>query len=143
MYKKHAVALGVVALLSGCMTTPVCEPDTVVNIPQSAVPAQSSEDIKVIVLPVDLDFDDPAKKKLQSVVRNELESQIVSSGANLVDRKLANKLKNEIKLAEQSGRYNTKGVPIADLAVITEITSSDLSYKHTKAHKATSLLNLT
>ncbi len=142
MFKKHAVALGVVVLLSGCQITKtnICTPDAVVNIPEAEVQSKNSEDIRVIVLPVDLDFEDPAKKKLQSVVRNELESHVVSTGADLVDRKLANKLKNEIKLAEQSGRYNTKGVPIADLAVITEITASDLSYKHTEAHKAKSLI---
>lgn len=143
MFKQSAVALGLTTLLSGCMMTgpdAICTPDTVVNIPQAEVPAKNSEEIKVIVLPVDLDFKDSAKNKLQSVVRNALETHVTDTGTQLVDRKIANKLTKEIKLAEQSGRYNTKGVPIADYAVITEITSSDLSYKHTEAHTATNLL---
>ncbi len=143
MLKQSAVALGLTTLLAGCQLTgpsAVCTPDTIVNIPEAEVPAKSSDDVKVIVLPVDLEFEDSAKDRLQSIVRNALETHVTETGTQLVDRKLANKLKKEIKLAEQSGRYNAKGVPIADYAIITEITSSDLSYKHTEAHTATNLL---
>ncbi|MDB1124189.1 hypothetical protein [Vibrio algarum] len=137
MFKKTAVAALVITSLSGCalMGGPehVCTPDTRVDIPVAEVELKSTEDQRVIVLPVDMEFDDSAKKKLQSVVRNDLEAQIAGSGAKLVDRKLANKLKNEIKLAEQSGRYNTKGVPIADLAVLTEITASEFSKEYVEA----------
>lgn len=66
---------------------------------------------------------------MQSAMRNALETQIDETGANLVDRKIANKAKSEIKLAEQSGRMSTKGVPIADFAIITEITHADLTTK--------------
>lgn len=142
MFKQSAVALGVTILIAGCApkAEQVCLPDTTVPLPVAQVQPKTSEDIKVIVLPVDLEFNDVAKAKLQSVMRNALESQVTSTGTQLVDRKLANKLKKEIKLAEQSGRYNKKGVPIADYAVITEITSSDLSYKHTEAHTAKNIL---
>lgn len=130
MLKQTAVALGVSLMLSGCISTgpdAICTPDMAVNLANAEVPAKSSEDRKVIVLPVDMDFKDSAQKKMQSVIRNALESQVIETGTQLVDRKLANKLKKEIKLAEQSGRYNTKGVPIADYAVLTEITSTDFS----------------
>ncbi|MFC1236407.1 hypothetical protein [Vibrio sp. F74] len=137
MFKKTAVAALVLTALSGCALTGgpehVCTPDNRVEIPVADVEVKSAKDQRVIVLPVDMEFNDSAKKKLQSVVRNDLEAQIAASGAKLVDRKLANKLKNEIKLAEQSGRYNTKGVPIADIAVLTEITASEFSKEYVEA----------
>jgi len=140
MLKKTAVATIVLSTLAGCKLlgpSQVCTPDTRVDIPAAEVTAKSSGDLKIIVLPIDMDFSDSAKKKLTSVYRNDLEAQISDSGAKLVDRKLANKLKNEIKLAEQSGRYNTKGVPIADMAVLTEITASDFSKSYSDAYSYT------
>ncbi|WP_217541379.1 hypothetical protein [Vibrio metschnikovii] len=136
MFKQTAVALGVSALLSGCISmgpVPICTPDTSVPLLESEVPAKSSQDVKAIVLPVDVNFKDVAQDRVQSVIRNSLESQIVETGTELVDRKLANKLKGEIKLAEQSGRYNTKGVPIADYAVLTEVTNLDFSKSFSEA----------
>ncbi|WP_261836564.1 hypothetical protein [Vibrio ishigakensis] len=129
MLKKTLVASALVSTLAGCAggIDTVCTPDTRVELETAEVQLPSSENMKVVVLPIDIDFEDVAAKKMQAVFRNELESQINSTGANLVDRKIANKVKSEIKLAEQSGRLNTKGVPIADYAVITEITSSELS----------------
>ncbi|KXF83037.1 hypothetical protein [Enterovibrio coralii] len=140
MFKKGLVAVSLAAAISGCQLTQVsdvCLPTDMVEIENAAVPSKKSEDIKVIVLPVDMSFDDPAKGRLQTVFRNDLEATIEKTGSKLVDRKLANKLKGEIKLAEQSGRYNTSGVPIADLAIITEVTASDLSYSFTERREKT------
>jgi len=134
MLKKTALALSLSVILSGCAgVSEVCQPNYHVDIATSEQPAKKAEDNTIIVLPIEIGFKDPAAKKIQSVLRNELESQIVKSGTNLVDRKIANKLKNELRLAEQSGRYNTKGVPIADYAVLTEITASDLKTSFSKA----------
>ncbi|GIC77402.1 hypothetical protein [Moritella sp. F3] len=133
MLKKTALALSLSVILSGCAANKVCEPNYKIDIAASEQPAKSAADRKVIVLPVEIGFKDPAAKKIQSVLRNELESQIIKSGTNVVDRKIANKLKNELKLAEQSGRYNTKGVPIADYAILTEITASDLKTSFSKS----------
>lgn len=128
MLRKTLMASAVLATLSGCSTiAKVCTPDTHVDIETAEVQMPSSESSKVVVLPVELDFKNSASKKMQSAMRNALETQIDETGANLVDRKIANKVKGEIKLAEQSGRLNTKGVPIADYAIITEITHADLS----------------
>ncbi|WPC74316.1 hypothetical protein [Vibrio porteresiae] len=135
MFKQTAVALGVVALLSGCVTVDkVCTPDTTVPLTNSDVPTKTSTSSKVIVLPVDVDFKDPAVKRIQGTMLDAIEGQVVETGTVLVDRKIAKKLTSEIKLAEQSGRYNSKGVAIADYAVVTQLTSSDLSYKFEKAY---------
>ncbi|WP_407333998.1 hypothetical protein [Enterovibrio sp. 27052020O] len=132
MFKKSLVAVALTSLVSGCAVNNVCLPNTQVELETAAVPGKKAQDIKVIVLPVDMAFEDSAKGRLQTVYRNDLEATIEKTGSKLVDRKLANKLKGEIKLAEQSGRYNKKGVPIADLAIITEVTASDLSYSFTE-----------
>ncbi|PSV48920.1 hypothetical protein [Photobacterium indicum] len=137
MFKKTLLATILLTTLSGCVTTGperVCTPDTKVAIETADVKTPSTENLKVIVLPVDAEFKDSSNTKVKSVLRNDLEAQIAHSGANLVDRKLANKLKNEIKLAEQSGRYNSKGVPIADYAILTEIISTDLSKSYKEAY---------
>ncbi|MCB5359021.1 hypothetical protein BCT70_009295 [Vibrio lentus] len=122
------MAGAVLTTLSGCASvSEVCTPDTRVEIEAADIQLPSSDDTKVVVLPVDLEFKNSASKKMQAAMRNALETQIDATGANLVDRKIANKVKGEIKLAEQSGRLSSKGVPIADYAVITEITRADLS----------------
>jgi hypothetical protein len=128
MLKKTLMASAVLATLSGCASvSEVCPPNTRVEIEEADVQLPSSEDTKVVVLPVDIDFKNSASKKMKSAIRNALETQVDNTGANLVDRKIANKVKGEIKLAEQSGRLSSKGVPIADYAIITEITHADLS----------------
>ncbi|WP_413282957.1 hypothetical protein [Vibrio sp. MA40-2] len=136
MLQKTLIASTVLIALAGCSSLPsdeVCTPDTRVEIEQADVKIPSTEDVKVVVLAPNITFDDEAKTKLISSMRNELETQISHSGAELVDRSLANKLKKEVMFAEQSGRYSTQGASIADIAVITEITASDLTYKYTKA----------
>ncbi len=127
MFKKTLMATVIVAGLAGCQTTEVCTPDTRVELEAAEVQLPSSDNMKVVVLPIDLEFKNHAAKKMQATMRNALETQVDETGANLVDRKIANKVKGEIKLAEQSGRLSNKGVPIADYAIITEITSADLS----------------
>lgn len=134
MFKQTAVALGVVTLLSGCAVNGVCTPDTKVPMEKSAVPAKTSTSSKVIVLPVEADFKDPAVKRIQATMLGALEGQVIATGTTLVDRKIANKLKAEIKLAEQNGRYNSKGVPVADYAVITQLNSSEISKEFHEAY---------
>lgn len=129
MLKHSAISLATLAFLSGCATGPstVCLPNTAVQIANSDVPTVINADKKYIVLPVDINFNESAKSKIKTAVVNQLESQMSKSGVNLVDRKLAIKLKNEILLAEQSGRYNSSGIAIADYAVITEVTKNEFS----------------
>lgn len=138
MFKKTLLATTLLITLPGCisLTGPdaVCTPDTRVNIETADVQMPSTEDLKVIILPIDAEFKDSSNEKVKSVIRNALEEQVANSGANLVDRKLANKLKGEIKLAEQSGRYNSKGVPVADYAILTEIVSTDFSKSYQEAY---------
>lgn len=135
MLKKTLVASALITALSGCtrIADEVCTPDTRVEIDTTEINIPSTEDTKVIVLPPSISFHDQAATKLMSSMRNSLEAQIAKSGAELVDRSLANKLKNELILAEHSGRVSTKGASIADIAIITEITASNLTYKHKEA----------
>lgn len=137
MFKKTLLATTLLIILPGCSLTgpdAICTPDTRVNIETADVQMPSTEDLKVIILPIDAEFKDSSNEKVKSVIRNALEDQVANSGANLVDRKLANKLKGEIKLAEQSGRYNSKGVPVADYAILTEIVSTDFSKSYQEAY---------
>ncbi|PMN70273.1 hypothetical protein [Enterovibrio norvegicus] len=135
MFNKKLTAVALSMVLTGCMTVAeLCPPDTKIEMETAGIPAKTSDERTVIVLPVDMEFEDVAKSRLQAVLRNDLESVIAGTGAKLVDRKSAEKLKGEIKLAEQSGRYNKSGVPIADIAVITEVTASKLSSSFSEAY---------
>ncbi|MGR5061883.1 hypothetical protein [Photobacterium sp. DNB22_13_2] len=132
MSKKLLLAASITTVLTGCMSTPapegVCHSSTAINIPQSDVKVKTSQGKKAIVLPVDVARGVDYPSVLSSAFQHRLESQVDDSGAKLVDRSLAGKLKQEIQLAEESGRFNTSGVAIADYAVLAEITSSSLSY---------------
>ena len=132
MSKKLLLAASITTVLTGCMSTPapegVCHSSTAINIPQSEVKVKTSQGKKAIVLPVDVAAGVDYPSIMSSAFQHRLESQVDESGAKLVDRSLAGKLKQEIKLAEESGRFNTSGVAIADYAVLAEVTSSSLSY---------------
>lgn len=139
--KKNAIlASAVLFLASGCAMGPdhICRPDERVNIGNADKPVKNSADIKVSILDVDVPSKDAATTHLKTEIRNKLEGQVVDSGSTLVDRKLAKKLKKDVQLAEQSGRYSTKGVPVADFVVATEVTASDLT---TSFSEASSYLN--
>lgn len=131
MLKKTALAITVSMLLGGCATPQnICLPNTTVNIANSEVPTKGTGDKQYIVMPVDIAFKDSAAAKLKSTLVNQLEIQLTDSGVQTVDRTLANKLQKELKLAEQTGRFNTKGIAVPDFAILTEITKSSLSYSH-------------
>lgn len=135
MSKKTLLAVVITSTLTGCsiMGGPsapegVCHSSTAVNIPHSDVKMKTSEGQKAIVLPVDVAAGIDYPQTMANAFRHRLESQVNESGAKLVDRSLAGKLKTEIKLAEQSGRYNTNGVAIADYAILAEVNSVNLKY---------------
>ncbi|MGF1737375.1 hypothetical protein [Photobacterium satsumensis] len=132
MSKKLLLAASITTVLTGCMSTSapegVCHSSTAVNIPQSDVKVKTSQGKKAIVLPVDVAAGVDYRSVMATAFQHRLESQVDESGAKLVDRSLAGKLKQEIQLAEESGRFNTSGVAIADYAVLAEITSTSLKY---------------
>ncbi|WP_240002652.1 hypothetical protein [Photobacterium kishitanii] len=137
-FKKGLIAVALLSTISGCSSMDpdrLCLPSERIEMNNAEVPIVPNKDRKIIVLPVDIPFPESAAYSLKAVILNELEATITGIGGHVVDRKLASKLKNEIKLAEQSGRYNTNGVPIADIAVITEVTASNLSYSFEKERK--------
>ncbi|MCW8331913.1 hypothetical protein MD588_24245 [Photobacterium sp. SDRW27] len=136
MSKKLLLAAMITSTLSGCQLMSdvepapegVCRSNARINIPQGDVAVKTSQGKKAIVLPVDVASGIDHSKAVANAFQRRLESQVDVSGAKLVDRSLAGKMKQEIELAEQSGRYNTSGVAIADYAVLAEVTSSTLSY---------------
>ena len=138
-FKKGLIAVALISIISGCSSMDpdrLCLPSERIEINNAEIPVVPNKDQKIIVLPIDIPYPESASQSLKTVILNELEASILNIGGQVVDRKLANKLKNEIKLAEQSGRYNTNGVPIADIAVITEVTASNLSYSFEKESKS-------
>lgn len=135
--RKNAILASIVVFLaSGCAMGPdhICRPDERVSIGNADKPVKRSEDIKVSILDVDVPNRSVASSRLKTEIRNKLEGQVVDSGSILVDRKLAKKLKQDVQLAEQSGRYSTKGVPIADYVVDTEVTANNVTSSYREAY---------
>lgn len=139
MLKKTVMSMAIVSVLSGCASGPksICTPDTKAEIGTSEVEQGASVGSKVVVLPVDIKFKDSAAKNLQAVLLNDIETQIHEIGPELIDRDVASKLKEEIQLAEQTTNTNSDGVKVADYAVLTEVSSSQLKKSFTEAYSYT------
>ncbi|WP_256384020.1 hypothetical protein [Photobacterium toruni] len=133
------ISTTILLMVSGCSFGPnhICRPDEAISMGSAEIPVKRPGDIKVSILDVDIQNPDKAYLVLKSTMKTMLEGQVVDSGSVLVDRSLARKLKRDVQLAEQSGRYSTKGVPVANYVVVSEVTSSDLSTQFNKSRSYT------
>ena len=120
------ISTTILLMASGCSFGPdhICRPDEVISMGSSDIPVKRPKDIKVSILDVDIKNQDYASSRLQSTIKFLLEGQVVNSGSVLVDRSLSRKLKRDVQLAEQSGIYSTKSVPIANYVVLSEVTKT-------------------
>ncbi len=135
MLKRNVVALTVLAVLSGCKSTThnICPASTRVELPNSSQPMKGTANTKVIVFAPEMAFSNNSAKRISASLDQTLTSQINKTGAKIVDRKLAKKLKTEIQIAEESGRVSTNGVAIADMAILPKIGVANFSRKFTDA----------
>lgn len=124
-----------VTTLSGCIATNKVENsvDLITN-PSYIVPMAKSEHMpskeelagrrsRVVVLPVkfsgDTSYQTNAIKELSALIENGL----LRAPVELVDRKLANKLGDEIVAYEATGRYAGGDLNVADIAIMTVVNN--------------------
>lgn len=125
------VSMVIAIALTGCGGYLPVKDTQYVSIPVAELaPTQDmlqSSGAKIILSPIE--YSDKNDRVFVDSVYDDLSQRLLKSGNVLVDRKLANKLKNELLAAEQSGRFQTSGPAVADIAMMTKIVS--LSYSST------------
>ncbi|OLQ72810.1 hypothetical protein BIT28_06375 [Photobacterium proteolyticum] len=134
MKKQFVMAVLSAAILSGCAVKEVCPPSTRVNIPVSEVPGNSSDKYSAIILPAEVEFDDKAAVRISKKLTSLIENEVSKTGTKVVDRSLAKKLKDEIRLAESTGKYNSHKVPVADFAIITDVNGANFNHSFKEAY---------
>jgi len=140
MFKKALVAITVLTTITGCVSTKrnVCSASTRVELPMSSHPMKGSSNTKVIVFAPEMKFPTESADRVGAALSQSLSSQVHGTGSILVDRSLAGKLKTEIQIAEQSGIFSNEGVPIADIAIYTDIGLANFTREFTEARSWTS-----
>lgn len=144
--KRGAVAIGAltVTFLSGCASTGL---DNLGQYKKSELPKAeempSTAEIqngqsKVVIFEVqDGDIPEATQAKVGSALTGELEKFINSAGAELVDRSVAQKLKEEIRRAEMEGSTGYDGPPVGDFAVRGKISQASFGSEFTEARRWT------
>lgn len=131
-YLSLIVASG---LLTGCMGgSNIKDPLTFDKRPlvkASIMPTKtqlSGAKTRVIVFGIDdKDVSLAKRAKLGAAISNKVETILADTGVEIVDRKLASKLQDEINLAEIKGNNGYKGPEVADFSVTGKIISTNFS----------------
>jgi len=93
----------------------------------------SGKKVKIVLFePGDGSINMAKKAKVGHSISSRLEKYLAEAGAETVDRKIASKLKSELKLAESKGLSEYQGPDIADYAVNGEITNAVVGATFTK-----------
>ena len=127
--KISLIALSLTAsLLIGCgSTAPQVSSAASVSIPMAPMAPKADElnqEQKVVLLPFEI------TEQLHSVVASSgyagLEQALMKAGNTVIERDIAAKMRNELLVAEKTGKYRTSGLQAADLAIMVKVVSTDL-----------------
>lgn len=111
-------------------------PEFAVEVSANDVDPNGANQKKVVIFEVSDGGNDTAKKAgLSSPIVSTLNAKITDAGGYLVDRSLAQKLKEEIKRAEMGGSGAYAGAPIADYAVRSRITQAAFGSEFEEAYR--------
>ena len=93
----------------------------------------SGDKTKVVIFnPIDSDIELAANAKAGHSIATGLEKYIAVTGAEIVDRNIAKKLKEEIQLAEMKGGSTYQGPNIADYAITGTVSSANVGSRFTE-----------
>lgn len=138
---KHLSLIIAVGLLTGCLGGSNIKDPMAFNkqslVKASIMPTKaqlSGAKTRVIVFGVDDNDVTLAKKaKIGVAISNKIENILSDTGVEIVDRKLAAKLKKEINLAEIKGNHGYKGPEVADFSVTGKIVSTNFTQQYIPA----------
>jgi len=134
-----SVGISSVVLLSGCATK-IAHPSTYAKAPLQAADIMPTKDeingakLKVVIFnPDDTGIKLAKDAKVGHSIATTLEKYASKAGVEIVDRDLANKLREEIQLAEMQGKPDYQGPNIADYAITGTVSAVNVGAKFTEA----------
>lgn len=121
-----------IGVLTGCVSNgqngPNLADTQAVNIPK-AVMAPSADDLKtehrIIMLP--FEYAETHHASVAYTSYNELEQAMMSAGNSMIERDIALKMRDELLVAEKTGKYRTSGLQAADIAVMAKVVKGGYS----------------
>lgn len=143
MFKKKLLLTAAIissTLLTGCMssgvkvanTRPVDVPATnLAPSPEKLKAQMNGQGQKIIISPVE--YRDDFEAIFAKEVYDDLSQRVMKSGNIVVDRSLAQKLREELLAAEKSGQFRTSGPAIADVALMAKIVNLNFGKSFTEA----------
>lgn len=142
MKNKLALAcLSSMVLISGCSTT-IENPNTYTKVSlRSADIMPTKEELKsgsakiVIFTPDDSGIKLAGSAKAGHSIATALEKYIAVTGAEIVDRNIAQQLKSEIQLAEMKGKSEYQGPNVADYAVTGTVAGANVGSNFNEARQ--------
>lgn len=136
---KNVIKIGAVSAaalaLAGCMSSaPRLAETRIVSLPDAQVmptPAQVKDSsLSIIVAPVQLNSG--VHPSLGDLTYDGIHNSISKAGNTAIDRDLALRFKDELAVAEMNGRFSSRGIEAADIAVMSTVKSSTLTYEFTE-----------
>src|SRR5690606_11458752 len=128
---KRIALLTFALAMAGCSSTTIKNLDLLQPMPlaRSEVmpsPAELSGGMpRVVVFEAeDGDIELARKARVGGTIASELEKQLASTYVELVDRKLASKLRQELALAEMQGKAEYQGEQVADYAILGVVSQA-------------------
>ena len=141
--KLLAVALTAASLLTGCMLTEIKTDEYQEVSLQKADLLPTEEAVagarqKIVIFKADVSNSRLARDyQMGYTLASSLGIYLEEAGSEVVDRKIAGKLKNELLLAESKGLSEYNGPNIANFAITSSITKASLSSKFYKSTETT------
>lgn len=137
---KKVVPVVLALAISGCATTNISNPTTFEPLqlePSEVMPTKdelAGKPARVVVFNAD-DGDIALAKRarLGATISGEIERYLSRADVELVDRSLAEKMREELVLAEMHGRTEYTGPEVADYAIVSSITQATTGSSFTEA----------
>lgn len=139
---KKVALLTMALAMAGCSSTTIknldaMEPRALLNsdvMPSKAELAGGKP--RVVVFEADHGDIELAKTaRVGSTLANEIEKHLAATNVELVDRKLANKLRQELALAEMHGKAEYQGEQVADFAILGSLSQVSVGSTFTEARQ--------
>ena len=134
------MCIGSAVLITGCAGNQVKDVNSYTRMtlqPADIMPSKnemSGDKTKVVIFnPVDSDIKLASNAKAGHSIATSLEKHIAVTGAEIVDRNIAQKLRAEIQLAEIKGSSTYKGPKVADYAITGTVSAANIGSSFTEA----------
>lgn len=90
---------------------------------------------RVIVVPTETKNTLAKSAQSADALNNSLDNILQKAGLEIIDRSMADKVKDELIAYETTGKYSESSVDVADLAIWTNIASASFSHNFTEGHE--------